>query len=317
MLVHGLWFALGLLLLIKGADWLVAGASALAKTYGVTDLAIGLTIVAFGTSAPELVVNGFASWQGHHDIVVGNVVGSNNFNLFIILGVVGLLAPLRVHSSTVWREIPVSLVCAVIVLLLCNNVLLTGGHVLSRWDAVILLVMFALFLFYVYTQLDSGDPMKEQIVQHKPGRAWVLIVLGLAGLILGGRLMVNSAVQIATSLGISEKITGLTIVAAGTSLPELATSLVAVYRRNHDIAVGNIVGSNIFNLLLILSVSALIYPIRYNPAFNTDFLVFAGGTTLLFIAMFTGGSRKLDRWEAAILLVGYIAYSSYLISQEV
>ena len=306
---------LGLLLLVKGADWLVSGASAIAKHFKVSDLAIGLTIVAFGTSAPELVVNGFAAIEQSFDLVFGNVIGSNNFNLFVILGITGLVAPIRVQSSTVWKEIPLSLFAAVLILLIANTWLPFVSSGVSRLEAIIMLIIFAGFLYYVFSQLKS-DPEVQSTDQTplKLNKSLLLVVVGLAGLIGGGRLVVQSAVELAQQLGISEKVIGLTIVAAGTSLPELVTSVVAAIRKNNDIAVGNIIGSNIFNLLFILPISALIHPLSYNTAFNTDILILIGGTIFLFVAMFTGIRKKLDRWEAGLLFAIYIAYTIIAIS---
>ncbi len=309
---------LGLGLLIKGADFLVNGASELARKYKVSDLAIGLTIVSFGTSAPEFVVNTYASFQNHQDIVFGNVIGSNNFNLFIILGIAGMITPLIVQSSTVWKEIPISFIAIVFLFIMANDFFDQDSHVMTRVDGFILLAMFALFLFYVYKQLKS-DKNEIESTQKNYGilKIWGFIIGGLIGLIIGGRLVVTSAVEMATTLGISEKIIGLTIVAVGTSLPELATSVVAAIKKNNDIAVGNIIGSNIFNIFFILAVSALIQPIGYETVFNNDLYLLAGGTLFLFIAMFTGQKKKLDRWEAIVLLIIYIAYVVYLIGKEV
>lgn len=307
----------GLVLLVKGADWLVDGASVLAKKKNVSDLAIGLTIVAFGTSAPELVVNAVAASGNYPDIVFGNIIGSNNFNLFIILGISGLIIPLSVQSSTVWKEIPYSLFAAIFLFFLANNYLFGNSEGLSRLDAAILLALFLGFLYYVATQLKT-DPSTEtlEVKDYSNLKIWVLIFLGLAGLVGGGKLVVDNAVAMAQSMGVSEKIIGLTIVAAGTSLPELATSVVAAMRKNTDIAIGNIIGSNIFNIFLILGVSGLIRPLAYNASFNTDLYLLAGGTIFLFLAMFTGKRHRLDRWEAVLLLVVYLGYTGYLVSAE-
>lgn len=306
---------LGFVVLIKGADWLVNGASSLAKKHNVSDLAIGLTVVAFGTSAPEMVVNIFASLQNHQEIVFGNIIGSNNFNLFVILGIAGLITPLVVQSSTVRREIPLSFIAIILLFFLANDFLLPDRHVLSRIDGVILLAMFGLFLFYVYRQLKA-DPaeMEDLDLVHSHGKIWLLILIGLAGLVIGGRLVVTSAIEMATSMGVSEKIIGLTIVAAGTSLPELATSVVAALKKNNDIAVGNIIGSNIFNIFLILGVSSLVRPLDFDASFNTDLYFLGLGTIVLLIFMFTGKKKKLDRWEAALLLIGYVVYTVKLVA---
>lgn len=316
MILQIVLLVIGLLLLVKGADWLVEGASTVARKKRVSDLAIGLTIVAFGTSAPELVVNVVASVQNHQDIVFGNVIGSNNFNLFAILGIAGLITPLAVQSSTVYKEIPISFIAAILLFVLVNGFLF-GGEILSRTGGMILLVFFALFLLYVYKQLKM-DPEKAEVktADMSGAKVWGLIIIGLAGLIIGGRLVVTSAVDMATAMGVSEKLIGLTIVAAGTSLPELATTVVAALKKNNDIAVGNIIGSNIFNIFFILGVSAVVRPIPFDTVFNTDLYLLFGGTILLFLMMFTFGKKQLDRWEAGILLAIYVAYTIYLISLE-
>lgn len=307
----------GLLLLVKGADWLVEGASTIAKKKKISDLAIGLTIVAFGTSAPELVVNVVASAENHQDIVFGNIIGSNNFNLFMILGIAGLITPLVVQQSTVAKEIPISFLAAIMVFVMANA-FLTSSAVLSRIDGFILLICFVIFLYYVYTQMKKVPEVTTVKEINLPGwKIWGLIGIGLAALVLGGQFVVNSAVDMATAWGVSEKLIGLTIIAAGTSLPELATSLVAALKKNSDIAVGNIIGSNIFNVFFILGVSAVVRPIPYDSIFNTDLYILFGGTIFLFVAMFLSGKRRLDRWEAALLLITYIIYTGYLISGEV
>lgn len=319
MIINVLLLFVGLALLIKGADGLVNGASALARKHNISDLAIGLTIVAFGTSAPELVVNVVAAYEKHFDVVFGNIIGSNNFNLFVILGIAGLITPLNVHSRTVWREIPFSFLAIIVLALLANKFFVPGiAMQLSRFDAFILLFLFLGFLYYVYRQLKT-DPVRQAHtgITFSNLRIWTYILLGLAGLVIGGKLVVDSAVDIAEALGVSQKIIGLTIVAAGTSLPELATSAVAAWKKNSDIAIGNIIGSNIFNIFLILAVSAFMRPVVFNPAFNTDLLVLSAGTIFLFSAMFHGKKKKLDRWEAALLLVFYIGYMAYLVGQEV
>ena len=306
---------IGFVVLIKGADWLVNGASSLAKKHNVSDLAIGLTVVAFGTSAPELVVNVFASIQGHEAIVFGNIIGSNNFNLFVILGIAGLITPMVVQSSTVRREIPLSFIAVIFLFFLANDFFLSDTQSMSRIDGLILLAMFGLFLFYVYSQLKSDPAEKADLdLVHSHGKIWVLIIIGLAGLIIGGRLVVTSAIAMATAWGVSEKIIGLTIVAAGTSLPELATSVVAALKKNNDIAVGNIIGSNIFNIFLILGISSVIKPLGFDVSFNTDIYLLGFGTIVLLIFMFTGKKKKLDRWEAALLLAVYIVYTVKLVA---
>lgn len=317
MIIQIILVIVGFACLIFGANWLVDGASALAKKYKVSDLAIGLTIVAFGTSAPELVVNIIGSYKGYSDIILGNIVGSNNFNLFIILGVSALILPIKVQSSTAWKEIPISLFAAVIMLLFINDFVFSEPSYLSRVDGFIMLVFFLLFLYYVFNQMKNEPDTKIDFVQKSTLKIWGLILIGLAGLITGGQLVVNNSVNIANSLGVNEKIIGLTIVAAGTSLPELLTSIVAATKKNSDIAIGNVIGSNVFNILLILSISSIIRPIDYNPKFNLDLFILIGGTVFLLISMLTGQRKKLDRWEAGILLGFYLFYLSYLVMKEI
>lgn len=318
MIILIVLISIGFVALIFGANWLVDGASALAKKYNVSDLIIGLTIVSFGTSAPELVVNSVASFNGYSDIILGNILGSNNFNLFITLGVAGLIYPMWVQRSTVLKEIPISLIAAIALLLLANNFFLSDTSGISRIDGLILLSCFAGFIFYVFKQMKSGaEPIEEVTYIHKSNiKIWSFIIIGLAGLIIGGQLVVDNGVELATRLGVSEKIIGLTIIAIGTSLPELLTSVVAATKKNTGIAIGNIIGSNIFNIFLILSVSSLIAPISYNISFNTDIYILLGGTLFLLLMMFIGKRYKLDRWGAALLLIFYLAYTFYLVWLE-
>lgn len=307
----------GFSLLIKGADWMVHGASTLAKKHNVSDLVIGLTIVAFGTSAPELIVNTVASFGNHSDIILGNVIGSNIFNLFVILGIVGLIFPITVHSSTVWKEIPISFFAIVSLFVLANGVFSQSVDIITKLDGLILFAMFLFFLVYIYSQMKGEIPNAETAsIQFSNSKIWSFVFIGLAGLVIGGKLVVDNAIEIAMSLEISEKIIGLTIVAAGTSLPELITSIVAAVKKNNDIAIGNIVGSNIFNIFLILSLSAMINPIEYNNSFNTELYFLAGGTVILFVAMFTGKKKHLDRWEAAVLLLAFVFYTLYGIGKD-
>jgi len=317
MILNILLLVGGLVILIYGADWLVAGASAIAKKMKVSDLAIGLTVVSFGTSAPEFVVNIFAAWQGNADIVFGNIIGSNNFNLLFILGITGLMMPLVVQKSTVWKEIPISFIAIIVLYFLVNDQLIMNNeNMLSRIDGIILLVFFLGFLYYVYKQLGAEEATIVSEKQRPTIVLWGMIIGGLFGLVLGGRLVVTNAVEMAQMMGVSEKIIGLTIIAAGTSLPELATSVVAALKKNNDIAVGNVVGSNIFNIFFILGASSVLKPVTFSTAFNLDLYLLAGGTLFLFAAMFLSGKKKLDRWEAALLLAVYLGYTTWLVMKE-
>jgi len=316
MVISLLLIVVGFLGLIFGANWIVDGASGLAKKYNIPDLVIGLTIVAFGTSAPELVVNSVASVDGLSDIVLANIIGSNNFNLFIILGIAGLVHPITVQSSTAWREIPISLIITIVLFGLSNDFFINQNSKISSFDGIFLLVSFVCFLYYIFKQMKTEKIKVIPYIQKSNIKIWTLILIGFSGLLIGGKLVVDNSIDIATDLGISQKIIGLTIIAAGTSLPELITSIVAAIKKNSDIAIGNVIGSNIFNILLILSISSLINPVEYNPIFNQDFAILIGGTVFLIIAMFTGKRKKLDRWEALILVSFYLIYTTYLVSKE-
>lgn len=308
----------GFAILIKGADFLVNGASSVAKKFNVSNIAIGLTVVAFGTSTPELIVSLLSAVDGKNDASFGNVIGSNNFNILFILGLAGLIYPLVVQRNTVKFEVPLALLSALLLYILVNDEILWGtANMLSRWDALILLGCFLLFLTYIYrTMSASADMDQGEIKLYSTPIATGMIILGLAMLIGGGTLVVDNAVYIAQQYGLSEKLIGLTILAAGTSLPELATSAVAAYRKNTDIAIGNVVGSNIFNVLLILGVTGVVHPISYNPAMNFDIQITLIATILLMVFMFTINQRKLDRWEALLLFLGYVVYTVFLIVND-
>lgn len=330
VVVNLLLIVVGFVLLIKGADFLVNGASSLAKRFNVSDIAIGLTVVAMGTSAPELVVNIISgavptvSDDGvvTHDIVFGNIIGSNIFNIFLILGVSSVIYPLTVQKNALWKEIPYSLIATFIFFILVNDVLFMGAetNTLGVIDAFILLSMFALFLIYIFMNLqrnpDESD-LVDDIVIFGSVKTTVMIVVGIAGLIFGGRMIVVNAVDIAQRFGVSEKLIGLTILAAGTSLPELATSAVAAFQKKSDLAVGNIVGSNIFNLLLVIGATGLIHtPLGFPVSLNLDLYFVMAGTFMLFIFMFTFAKYKLDRSEGVIYLMGFVFYMYVLFERE-
>jgi cation:H+ antiporter len=317
--------AIGFVLLIKGADYLVNGASSLAKRFNVSDIAIGLTVVAMGTSAPELVVNIISGGvqdggSGANEVVFGNIIGSNIFNIFLILGIASIIYPLTVERNALWKEVPYSLLATFIFFILVNDVMFFGADEssLSSTDGVILLVMFVLFLVYIFMNLKRNPEAEvEDIEIYGSLKTTVMLVLGLIGLVFGGQLIVDNAISIAKIYGVSDKLIGLTIIAAGTSLPELATSAVAAFHKKSDLAVGNIVGSNIFNLLLVLGTTSIIHaPLMYNPVLNTDLYIVMIGTFMLFIFMFTMNKYKLDRAEGMIYIVGFLAYSYYLFVRE-
>jgi len=307
----------GFALLYKGADWLVRGSSALAKRMRVSDLVVGLTIVALGTSAPELFVSVVGSIEGTSEIVIGNIVGSCVINVFVILGIASLFMPLTVKRGTVWREIPFTVLAVLALGFLVNDRFIGNGDfsVLSRLDGVVLLIFFAAFMYYVFS-IARG---REEIVGEVNPPGWglgasvVAVVVGLAVLILGSKWVVDGAVFVAGLLGVSETFIGLTIVAFGTSLPELATSVVAAYKKNPEIAVGNVVGSNIFNICLILGLSSTIRPLPFTPSSNIDIGMALLGSLFLFAFMFTGRRHRLDRWEGIMFLVIYAGYLAFLI----
>ncbi len=306
----------GFVILIKGADWLVDGSSSLAKSLNVSDLVIGLTVVAFGTSSPELFVNILASYEGRPEIAIGNILGSNIFNILAILGLSAMIYPITVQSNTVWKEIPFSLLAAIVAGVVANDVLLAGqaASAIDRVDGLVLLLFFAVFMYYVLDVARNNPQAAESEFKRLPGwKATLFIVIGLAMLVVGGRWIVDSAVQIAEAFNVSEKLIGVTIVAVGTSLPELATSLIAARKKNSDIAVGNVVGSNIFNIFLILGTSSLIRPLPIQPTSNTDLLMTVFASVLLFVVMFIGRKHILHRWEGVTFLAVYVLYVVYTV----
>ncbi len=310
---------IGFVLLIKGADFLVNGASSLAKKFQISELAIGLTIVAMGTSAPELVVNIIAGLDGHSEAVFGNIIGSNIFNTYLILGVAGTIYPLFVQKSTVFKEIPFSMFAVIVLFVLVNDQLFFGAESssLHSTDGIILLLLFAAFLVHVFLSMkQTGETDVGELEIYPNAKTILMISGGMIGLGAGGELIVDNAIAVVQAFQISEKLVGLTILAAGTSLPELATSAVAAYQKKSDIAVGNIVGSNIFNVLLVLGAGSLFVTLDYNTIMNTDIVIVALGTLLLFLFMFTFKKYRLDRAESAIYLFGFLAYMVFVFIRE-
>ena len=308
---------IGFAFLIKGADLLVKGASSMARRFNISDLAIGLTVVAFGTSAPELFINIVAGAKGTTDIAIGNVLGSNIANVFLILGISAIIYPLAVSKGTVWKEIPFSLLAAVVLAFLANDQLIDKQNhsVLLRSDGLILLSFFVIFLYYSTTIALGIKGMDDHVPEtaHGTMKSIGLVIMGLIGLIIGGEWIVNGAVHMALKMGLSQSTVGLTVVAVGTSLPELATSAVAAYRKNVDIAVGNVVGSNIFNIFFVLGISAIIHPLPFSSAINIDLGMVILASLMLFIFMFTGKKRSLDRWEGIVSICIYVIYIIFLI----
>ena len=308
---------IGFILLIKGANFLVDGASSIGKRLNISELVIGLTVVAFGTSTPELFVNIFASIKGNTDIAIGNVLGSNIANIFLILGISALIFPLAVGKGTVWKEIPLSLLAALLLGAMASDRLIdkSDTSALTRIDGLVFLAFFIIFMYYSFGIAKRIDGIDSHLPQKQHGllKSLLLIVGGLVGLVVGGNLIVSGAVHIASSLGVSQSLIGLTIVAVGTSLPELATSAVAAYKRNVEIAVGNVIGSNIFNIFFVLGLSSIIKPLPFHPSSNVDIGTVILASLLLFLWMFTGKRRSIDRWEGIIFLVLYVGYITFLV----
>lgn len=326
MFLEMIFILLGFFLLIKGADWLVDGASALAKRLKVSDLVIGLTVVAFGTSAPELAVSAISSWSGNSEIAIANIVGSNTANILLILGAAAIITPLAVTKETVWKEIPLSLLAVVLVGIMSADAIIDGSpfSALTRIDGLVLLSFFIIFIYYTFglaksqssDQKNSEEVTKDDASSHQSKGLFsslVFLVVGLIGIILGGKLVVDNAVSVATILGISSSLVGLTIVALGTSLPELVTSIIAALKKNTDIAVGNVVGSNIFNVFLVLGVSSIINPLSISKNSLFDIAVSMAAGLLLFAFMFLGRKRVLQRWQGGVLLVSYFCYMIFLV----
>jgi cation:H+ antiporter len=309
---------LGLVLLIVAADFLVKGASSLAARFGVSALIIGLTVVSFGTSMPEMVVSVTSGMQGKADLAIANVLGSNIFNVLIVLGVAALIYPMRVQSSTVVSEIPFSLTAAVLLGFLANAALFSTKHELSisRLDGAILLLFFMMFMLYIYSisRTESGDAAQAP-PDRSIARSIVFIVVGIAGLFVGGHWTVDGAVGLARTWGVNDAMIGLTIIAVGTSLPELVASAVAAYRKESDIAIGNVVGSNIFNLLWIVGLTASIKKLPFDTISNIDIVMVIVSTMMILLAIVASRSSSISRQWGFIFICTYITYLAYVVQR--
>lgn len=306
----GLFLVVGLVLLVKGADWLVDGASKLAKRLGVTDLVIGLTIVAFGTSMPEFVVNMVSVADGATDLAITNILGSNIINTLVILGCSALVCPLVAQRSTVRLDIPLNIVAGVLVLVFVFISSPMEPKGLSRVEGLALLVVFAAFLVYTFYTAKADATTTTESTPFPLWKCVVLILAGLVGLVVGGEMIVKTAVAIARYCGVAEAVIGLTIVALGTSLPELATSVVAAFKHNNDIAIGNVVGSNIFNVFFILGTSAIIKHLPVYPGIEIDAALVAVSALAVWLLL-CNKNRSINRWGGALLLVLYAGYLTY------
>lgn len=306
----GLFLVVGLVLLVKGADWLVDGASKLAKRLGVTDLVIGLTIVAFGTSMPEFVVNMVSVADGATDLAITNILGSNIFNTLVILGCSALVCPLVAQRSTLRLDIPLNIVAGLLVLVFVFISSPMEPKGLSRVEGLALLVVFAAFLVYTFYTAKADATTTTESTPFPLWKCVVLILVGLVCLVVGGEMIVKSAVAIARYCGVAESVIGLTIVALGTSLPELATSVVAAFKHNNDIAIGNVVGSNIFNVFFILGTSAIIKHLPVYPGIEIDAALVAVSALAVWLLL-CNKNRSINRWGGALLLVIYAGYLTY------
>jgi cation:H+ antiporter len=317
-------FIVSLIVLVKGADWVTDGASSIAKRFNISDLIIGLTVVAVGTSAPELVVNLFASANGSSDLAIGNVVGSNIFNTLAILGICSIISPIIVKRATVQIEIPLGFLAALVLGVCANDMLIDGSSssILTRSDGIMLLFFFLVFMYYTYFSAQKDIKLSIEESSELPklpiGLSILMLLGGFAGLIGGGKFMVDAAIEIAKSWGVSEGIIGLTVVAAGTSMPELVVSVLAARKGSADMAIGNVVGSNIFNIFFVLGISATINPIPFNPnTSNMDIVVTALGSLMVVAFVFLGEGRKISRGEGTVLTLSYVVYIAYLIYQQI
>jgi cation:H+ antiporter len=310
--VSYLFLVAGFILLVKSADFLVNGASAIAKKFNISDMVIGLTVVAFGSSLPELFVNVVASTEGSTGVATGNILGSNIANILLILGVCGVIKPLKVPKGTVKADIPMGLLAVIVLAASVNDQFLDHYtySLLSRSDGLVFLGFFLIFFHYSFS-LSKRDPL-EKAPENLQEMHWAistgLILIGIIGLAGGAELIVRGAVDIAKSFGVSDEIIGLTIIAIGTSLPELAASVVAAYKGQSEMAVGNVAGSNIFNIFFVLGISATIKPLPFSSNNNLDILMVIFANVLLLIFMTTGRKRFVDRWEGGFMLFAYFAY---------
>lgn len=313
-MVNILLLLVGLGLVVLGADWLVTGASSIARRAGISEFVIGLTIVGFGTSCPELVVSLSGAIEGNSDISVGNVVGSNIFNVLFILGLTAMVLPVGMTDKNRRIDIPITLGVTILLVILG----ITGsmsGPVISRWEGVLMLLVFSAYLFYCFKS-DSKDEFSEmQQATLSITKSIALTLTGLAGLIFGGDLFVDSATALARQIGVSDKFIAVTILAGGTSLPELATSLVAAIKGKEQLALGNILGSNVFNAMLILGLSSVITPLSFASMTIVDIITLVLSAVLLLIWAYTGRKNRIDRREGAAMLLCYVAYNVFLFSR--
>lgn len=317
-----LFIIIGFILLVKGADYLVEGASNIAKRFHIPEIVIGLTIVAIGTSMPELVVSVTSALEGHSDIAVGNIVGSNIANMFLILGMCSIIKPLEFKKQTRLIENPITLFVTILLFFLCNNGNTENAHIITKTEGIILLALCVLYIIYNIIMAKKGenfdlDEMGEQLsIEENPIhilKAIINVIIGIIGLKLGGDLVVNSCVAIASNFGVSEELISLTIVAFSTSLPELITSITATCKGETDMAIGNILGSQIFNIVLIIGTSAFLCPINYAVSYNKYMVVLIMGTIMLSLYPFVGAKNKMTRGNGIPFVFIYVLYMVSLV----
>jgi len=307
----------GLIMILLGANWLVDGSSSIAKKFGISEFVIGLTIVGIGTSTPEMVVSFLSSFQGKADMAIGNIVGSNIFNTMMILGVTALISPLAITKSNLKRDIPLNIIVTVLLIILGMNFTIfgKGQDQLCRLDGAILLAVFA---WYLWTSFKSDQEDSEEdgegIKIYTTGMSALLIIIGLAGLIVGGRLFVNSATELAKMFGVSDKFIAITVMAAGTSMPELATCVVAALKGRGQLALGNVLGSNISNILLILGGASLIHPLSFSGMTYVDLGAVLLSAIFILASAYMFKKKQLDRFEGTVLLLMEAGYMWYLIA---
>lgn len=318
-MIEYILFILGIIFLIKGADYLVDGSSSLGKRLGVSSLVIGLTIVAFGTSMPELVVNIIAALKGATQVAFGNIIGSNISNILLVLGITALICNIKVKRSTIWKQLPFALLAVIVLFIVSNKYMIGGMEVfkLNRVDGLVLMAFFVIFIYYVIELAMRSRARIEKkelhISRHSYSNIVFLILLGLVGLYFGGKWTVDGAIYIASQLGLSQFLISATVIAIGTSLPELITSIVAALKSKMDMAVGNIIGSNIFNIFWILGVTSLISPIKIPSFINVDIIILFFVTLLLFLVMFIGKKKEIERWQGVMFVLFYVAYIAFLV----
>lgn len=310
----------GLVLILVGANYLTDGSAALARRFNISEFIVGLTIVAIGTSTPELVVSVISALHGSGEMAIGNVTGSNLFNGLLILGITTLIRPVPLTSDNIKKDIPLGILASIVLLVVCCDVLLGSDlrNNIGRDEGVILLLLFVIFISYTIFSAKAPE-VEEAAEEQKPMPIWLMLIMiagGLAGLVFGGNLFQTSAVEVARSLGVSESMIAITLLAGGTSLPELAASAVSAFKGKSEMAMGNVLGSNISNIFLVLGASATITPLSLGGITMVDLLTVLGASILLWITAFSFKRNKIDRPEAVILIVAYIAYIWYMVTHQ-